>query len=232
FYTRLVKDVKVYIPSGLFEPYVTVRYLDWWNKSAGECSLQSPIDDNKTDKFGKDESSIEGSEDSMDVDTMGFELEARISKLEEIFAYLKAKKNGETIEVVAGGNTCLHAFLLAPMRCLSAIGKTCWDTLLRLLVLEEEASQVDDAVGRVCLNDLFRLLLLKEDKKQHADWVLSHHVIRCSNSPTTITSIVIPWLMTLRHNSEYGLWYLAMLFLHLRWFGHVKLRRHGQFAQP
>ncbi|GKD19709.1 ABC transporter I family member 10, chloroplastic, partial [Tanacetum coccineum] len=112
------------------------------------------------------------------------------------------------------------------------IGKTCWDTLLRLLVLEEEASQVDDAVGRVCLNDLFRLLLLKEDKKQHADWVLSHHVIRCSNSPTTITSIVIPWLMTLRHNSEYGLWYLAMLFLHLRWFGHVKLRRHGQFAQP
>ncbi|GKE52167.1 hypothetical protein Tco_1487323, partial [Tanacetum coccineum] len=35
----------------------------------------------------------------------------------------------------------LCAFLLAPMRCLSAIGKTCWDTLLRLLVLEEEASQ-------------------------------------------------------------------------------------------
>ncbi|GKB13321.1 aminotransferase-like mobile domain-containing protein [Tanacetum coccineum] len=71
FYTRLVKDVKVYIPSGLFEPYVTVRYLEWWNKSTGECSLQSPIDDNKTDKFGKDESSIEGSEDSMNVDTMG-----------------------------------------------------------------------------------------------------------------------------------------------------------------
>ncbi|GKC74302.1 aminotransferase-like mobile domain-containing protein [Tanacetum coccineum] len=97
FYTRLVKDVKVYIPSGLFEPYVTVRYLEWWNKSTGECSLQSPIDDNKTDKFGKDESSIEGSKDSMDVDTMGFELEARISKLEEIFAYLKATKNGEMI---------------------------------------------------------------------------------------------------------------------------------------
>ncbi|GJT80178.1 aminotransferase-like mobile domain-containing protein [Tanacetum coccineum] len=74
FYTRLVKDVKVYIPSGLFEPYVTVRYLEWWNKSTGECSLQSTIDDNKTDKFGKDESSIEGSEDSVDVDTMGFEL--------------------------------------------------------------------------------------------------------------------------------------------------------------
>ncbi|GKC13973.1 aminotransferase-like mobile domain-containing protein [Tanacetum coccineum] len=73
FYTRLVKDVKVYIPSGLFEPYVTVRYLEWWNKSTGECSLQSPIDDNKTDKFGKDESSIEGSKDSMDVDYYRFE---------------------------------------------------------------------------------------------------------------------------------------------------------------
>nr|GEY75308.1 hypothetical protein [Tanacetum cinerariifolium] len=35
------------------------------------------------------------------------------------------------------------------MRGLSAIGKTCWDTLLRLLVLEEEASQVDDAVGTI-----------------------------------------------------------------------------------
>nr|GFB85561.1 hypothetical protein [Tanacetum cinerariifolium] len=60
----------------------------------------------------------------------------------------------------------LRAFLLAPMRGLSAIGKTCWGTLLRLLVLEEEASLVDDAVGTVCVNDLFRLPLLKEDKKQ------------------------------------------------------------------
>ncbi|GJY50960.1 aminotransferase-like mobile domain-containing protein [Tanacetum coccineum] len=77
------------------------RYLEWWNKSTGECSLQSPIDDNKTEKFGKDESSIEGPEDSMDVDTIGFKLEARITKLEEIFTYLKARKNGETI-ILAG----------------------------------------------------------------------------------------------------------------------------------
>ncbi|GJU32380.1 aminotransferase-like mobile domain-containing protein [Tanacetum coccineum] len=53
FYTRPVKDVKVYIPSRVFEPYVTVRYLEWWNKSAGECSMQSPFGDNVTRNFGK-----------------------------------------------------------------------------------------------------------------------------------------------------------------------------------
>nr|GEX08301.1 aminotransferase-like mobile domain-containing protein [Tanacetum cinerariifolium] len=56
FYTRHVKDVKVYIPSRVFEPYVTVRYLEWWNKSAGECSTQSPFGDNVTRNFGKNKS--------------------------------------------------------------------------------------------------------------------------------------------------------------------------------
>ncbi|PWA66828.1 Aminotransferase-like mobile domain-containing protein [Artemisia annua] len=100
FYVRPVKDVKVYFPSRLSEPHVTVRYLEWWNKSTGECSLQSPVDDNETQKFGKDKSRIEGSKDSMDSDglnPMGLNLEARISKLEEIFAYLKAKKNAYCI---------------------------------------------------------------------------------------------------------------------------------------
>ncbi|GJU85073.1 aminotransferase-like mobile domain-containing protein [Tanacetum coccineum] len=56
FYTMPVKDVKVYIPSRVFKPYVTVRYLEWWNKSAGECSMQSPFGDNVTRNFGKNES--------------------------------------------------------------------------------------------------------------------------------------------------------------------------------
>ncbi|GJY50959.1 hypothetical protein Tco_0441806 [Tanacetum coccineum] len=78
---------------GLLRMLKCIFHLD----CLSHMSLFEPIDDNKTDKFGKDESSIEGSKDSMDVDTMGFELEARISKLEEIFAYLKATKNGEMI---------------------------------------------------------------------------------------------------------------------------------------
>ncbi|PWA75156.1 Aminotransferase-like mobile domain-containing protein [Artemisia annua] len=96
FYTRPVKDVEVYFPSPISNPYVTTRYLEWWNKSNGEGYLQSPIDGDETENFGKDEPTSEGSKDSVDVDTLGLELEARISKLEKLFAYLKAKKAGVT----------------------------------------------------------------------------------------------------------------------------------------
>ena len=58
--------------------------------------MQPPI--NETEKFDKDESRTVRSKDCMadvDVDTLGLlELERRISKLEKLFAYLKAKKNG------------------------------------------------------------------------------------------------------------------------------------------
>ncbi|GJX59157.1 aminotransferase-like mobile domain-containing protein [Tanacetum coccineum] len=56
FYTRPIKDVEVYFPSPISKPYVTARYLKWWNKSNGEGHLQSPIDIDKTENFGKDES--------------------------------------------------------------------------------------------------------------------------------------------------------------------------------
>ncbi|PWA75159.1 Aminotransferase-like mobile domain-containing protein [Artemisia annua] len=108
FYTRPIKDVKVYFPSQFSKPHVTVRYLEWWNKSTGECSWQSPVDDNEIQKFGNDESRNEGSKDSMDIDsfdTLGLDLEARISKLEEIFAYLKAKKNGEMLIDLANSSS-------------------------------------------------------------------------------------------------------------------------------
>ncbi|PWA40285.1 Aminotransferase-like mobile domain-containing protein [Artemisia annua] len=88
FYTRPVKDAKLYIPSRLSEPYVTAIYLEWRNKTTGECSLQSPIGDIETEIIGKDESRSDGGDD---IRTLG-KLEARISKLEEVYAYLKAKK--------------------------------------------------------------------------------------------------------------------------------------------
>ncbi|PWA47709.1 Aminotransferase-like mobile domain-containing protein [Artemisia annua] len=88
FYTRPVKDAKVNIPSRLSEPYVPARYLEWRNKTTGECSLQSPIGDIETEIIGKDESRSDGGDG---IRTLG-KLEARISKLEEVYAYLKAKK--------------------------------------------------------------------------------------------------------------------------------------------
>ncbi|GJS31739.1 aminotransferase-like mobile domain-containing protein [Tanacetum coccineum] len=91
FYNRPIEDVKLYIPP---------QHSEWWNKSNGECSLQSPIADNATEKFDKYESRTVESKDckgDVDIDTLGLlELEGRISKLEELFAYLKAKKNCAT----------------------------------------------------------------------------------------------------------------------------------------
>ncbi|GJU60714.1 gag-pol polyprotein [Tanacetum coccineum] len=69
FYTRRVKDAKFYIPSRFSEAYVTARYLEWRNKAT-------------------DGSRSDGGDG---IRTLS-ELEARISKLEEEFAYLKAKK--------------------------------------------------------------------------------------------------------------------------------------------
>ncbi|GJY29543.1 aminotransferase-like mobile domain-containing protein [Tanacetum coccineum] len=74
FYTRPVKDVEVYFPSPISKPYFTAR-----QKTLAKMNQRS-----------------EGSKDSADVDTLGLELEARISILEELFAYLKAKKAGVT----------------------------------------------------------------------------------------------------------------------------------------
>nr|GEW30760.1 RNA-directed DNA polymerase, eukaryota [Tanacetum cinerariifolium] len=87
FYTRPVKDVKLYIPSQHPEPCVTVRYMEWWNKSNGECSLQSSDGNNKTEDYcmGDD-----------DIYALAMEIKGRISKVEKQFAYLKAKKNGVT----------------------------------------------------------------------------------------------------------------------------------------
>lgn len=96
FYTRPVKYGKSYLPSRYSEPYVTTRYLEWWNYSTGACSLQFTMVDNETKNLVKDESRT--SKDSMDIDkiiTFGLELEGRISKLEKVFEYLKAKdRNG------------------------------------------------------------------------------------------------------------------------------------------
>ncbi|GJV96376.1 aminotransferase-like mobile domain-containing protein [Tanacetum coccineum] len=85
FYTRSVKDVELYVPPRLSEPYVTTRYLEWRNKGTSECSLQSPIGDIETEINGKDGSRSDG------IRILG-ELETRISKLEEVYARLKAKK--------------------------------------------------------------------------------------------------------------------------------------------
>ncbi|GJV54969.1 transcription elongation factor SPT6 [Tanacetum coccineum] len=57
------------------------------NKSSGECSLQSPDGNNKTEDYcmGDD-----------DIYALAMEIKGRISKVEKQFAYLKAKKNGVT----------------------------------------------------------------------------------------------------------------------------------------
>ncbi|GJY74972.1 aminotransferase-like mobile domain-containing protein [Tanacetum coccineum] len=78
FYTMLVKDAMFYIPLRLSEPYVTARYLEWRNKATGECS-------EVIGKYGSRSDSGDGISTLVD-------LEAKISKLEEEFAYIKSKK--------------------------------------------------------------------------------------------------------------------------------------------
>ncbi|KAI3768945.1 hypothetical protein L6452_00041 [Arctium lappa] len=64
FYTRPIRDVKVYLPSKFCEPYVTARYLEWWNKSVGVQARSSPMGDDETlESFDKDESRTEGSKE-------------------------------------------------------------------------------------------------------------------------------------------------------------------------
>ncbi|KVI10366.1 uncharacterized protein LOC112506382 [Cynara cardunculus var. scolymus] len=148
FYTRPIRNVLVYLPSKFCEPYVTARYLEWWNKSVGVQARSSPMGDNeKLENFVENESRIEGIKESVDgnkasdesrsegskefvdgtntldesitegskesadgtktsgvaslgiheANTLRLELEARIRKLEEVFAYLKAKKLGQRL---------------------------------------------------------------------------------------------------------------------------------------
>lgn len=55
--------------------------------------MQSLFGDDEPENVVKIESRTEGSQvPVVKVDTLGLELEARIKKLEEVFAYLKAKK--------------------------------------------------------------------------------------------------------------------------------------------
>nr|XP_043620724.1 protein MAIN-LIKE 2-like [Erigeron canadensis] len=97
FYSRPVKDVKLYIPSRFSDPYVTARYLEWRDKSSGVSSLQSSFDDNETDNFVKIESLTEDLKDDDEIRILGLKLEARISRLEEVYGYLKAKKKGDLL---------------------------------------------------------------------------------------------------------------------------------------
>nr|XP_043620140.1 serine/threonine-protein phosphatase 7 long form homolog [Erigeron canadensis] len=119
FYSRPVKDAKLYIPSRVSEPHVTARYLEWRNKSTGSCKLLPQLCDDEGINLVEDESRTEGSEDAMGnndgggggygiyddnddadggddeddkINALGSKLEARIGKLEEVFQYLKAKK--------------------------------------------------------------------------------------------------------------------------------------------
>nr|XP_043620139.1 serine/threonine-protein phosphatase 7 long form homolog [Erigeron canadensis] len=101
FYSRPVTDAKLYIPSRVSEPHVTARYLEWSNKSTGSCSQ---LCDDEGKNLVKNELRTEGSEDAMgnndagggsgddEINALGLKLEARIGKLEEVFQYLKAKK--------------------------------------------------------------------------------------------------------------------------------------------
>ncbi|KAI3753900.1 hypothetical protein L2E82_25965 [Cichorium intybus] len=108
FYTRPVTDLKLYVPSRFSEPYVTARYMEWWNNSTGMHSLLHPMGGNETKTSVVDESRTERSKDSVgDIRTSNvsrneaspgnehtsrMDLETRIKRLEEVFAYLKAKK--------------------------------------------------------------------------------------------------------------------------------------------
>ncbi|XP_071698989.1 protein MAIN-LIKE 2-like [Rutidosis leptorrhynchoides] len=66
FYSRPVKDSKLYVPSRLSEPYVTARYLEWRNKSTETCCFQSSsMGNNDTENIVKDDSGTEGSKISM-----------------------------------------------------------------------------------------------------------------------------------------------------------------------
>ncbi|KAI3753901.1 hypothetical protein L2E82_25966 [Cichorium intybus] len=111
FYARPVTDLKLYVPSRFSEPYVTARYMEWWNNSTGIHSLLHPMGDNETKAESRTERSKEsvGGTSTCDVsynvaspgiervDACGLDLEARIIKLEEVFAYLKAKKYGHKL---------------------------------------------------------------------------------------------------------------------------------------
>lgn len=116
FYTRPLMDLKLYLPSRFSEPYVTARYFEWRNKSTGLHSLLSQMGDNETKTSVKDDSRTEKSKESVgdttrtcdvshdgaspgneDGDTSGLELEARIKRLEEVFAYLKTRKYGNRL---------------------------------------------------------------------------------------------------------------------------------------